>query len=213
MAIGFVRLRKDLPGWLLDDATKLKWYIDLLMLSAERDKGGIRKGQVTRTMHSLAKKWGVSVPLVSRFLKALDQQDLIILVKSDSQQMLQKALQQPLQIFVRDFNELRENALQKALQQPLQRESRKDDNFEGSERYVKFIKYLEVNTPYCYKNMTLPTEVEFYTLVEQYGARMVADIVKQIENRKDLRKTYTNLYMTMTNWLKNEMKRNNGTAI
>lgn len=37
---------------------------------------------------------------------------------------------------------------------------------------------------------------------------MIADTCLQIENRKDLRKKYINLYMTLLNWLK---RKENGT--
>lgn len=210
---GYVKIRKDLPAWLFDDPVKLRWYVDLMMLSCDKEKGGIKKMQVNMTMHTLAKRWGVSVPLVSRYLRALDQADLVILLKQEKYGSLQKALQEPLRIFVRDFSELREVALQKALQESLQVKKKSCSKMEGSERYVKFIGFLEKKAPYCYKNMTLPTEVEFYAMIEKYGAKTVAEICEQIENRKDLRKTYTNLYRTLLNWLDNEMKRRNGTTV
>lgn len=89
----------------------------------------------------------------------------------------------------------------------------KDNTGQRSERYDKFLKFLKKKTPYCYEHMKLPTEVEFYKLIDKYDPAMVAEIAEQIENRKDLRKTYTNLYRTLLNWLDNEMKRRNGAVI
>lgn len=70
--------------------------------------------------------------------------------------------------------------------------------------YGNFLKWLADNTPYCYKNLTLPTEAQFTRLKDRYGSKKVVEVARQIENRKDLRKKYANLYLTLNNWLKRE---------
>lgn len=52
------------------------------------------------------------------------------------------------------------------------------------------------------------TEKQFGMLRDKYGSGDVADVVMQLENRKDLRKKYTSLYLTLNNWL----RRKNGTT-
>lgn len=75
-------------------------------------------------------------------------------------------------------------------------------------RYGKFLLWMKQDTPYCYKNLTLPTEKQFEKLLNDYGGESVKDIVEEIENRKDKRKNYSNLNLTIRNWMKyREMKK------
>ena len=69
-------------------------------------------------------------------------------------------------------------------------------------RYGKFLLWMSQDTPYCYKNLTLPTEKQFERLLNDYGGESVKDIVEEIENRKDKRKNYSNLNLTIRNWMK-----------
>lgn len=69
-------------------------------------------------------------------------------------------------------------------------------------RYGKFLLWMRQDTPYCYKNLTLPTEKQFEKLLNDYGGESVKDIVEEIENRKDKRKNYSNLNLTIRNWMK-----------
>ena len=71
-----------------------------------------------------------------------------------------------------------------------------------SSRYGKFLLWMRQDTPYCYKNLTLPTEKQFEKLLDDYGGESVKDIVEEIENRKDKRKNYSNLNLTIRNWMK-----------
>lgn len=73
--------------------------------------------------------------------------------------------------------------------------------------FLKFNDWLKRNAPYCSnaKNFSSQiTEAEFLKLKEKYTGKRIADIIEQIENRKDLRKRYTNLYRTVLNWAKKE---------
>ncbi|MFK1881528.1 hypothetical protein ACIXEK_06730 [Bacteroides fragilis] len=71
--------------------------------------------------------------------------------------------------------------------------------------FLKFNDWLERKAPFCSnpKNFSSQiTEAEFLKLKEKYTGKQIADIIEQIENRKDLRKRYTNLYRTVLNWAK-----------
>lgn len=78
--------------------------------------------------------------------------------------------------------------------------------------YIAFRKWMKDNCPFCNnpKNFTASviTENEFLKLKELYTGKEIADVISEIENRKDLRKKYSNLYKTTSNWLKN--RNNNG---
>ena len=68
----------------------------------------------------------------------------------------------------------------------------------------KFNKWLAENAPYCAKNLKPLSECELKKLKVKYTGSQISSIIEQIENRKDLRKKYTNLYRTILNWAKNE---------
>lgn len=73
--------------------------------------------------------------------------------------------------------------------------------------YQKFQDWLGKHAPYCSNVKNFPsqiTETEFIRLKAKYTAKEIAETIEQIENRKDLRKRYTNLYRTVLNWLKRE---------
>ena len=48
------------------------------------------------------------------------------------------------------------------------------------------------------------TEKELDRLMETYTEKQIADVISQIENRKDKRKQYSSLYRTVLNWIKTE---------
>lgn len=62
--------------------------------------------------------------------------------------------------------------------------------------------WLQQNCPYIYSHYKLPTDTELAKLKTSYSSETIADTCSQIENRKDLRKKYSNLYRTLLNWLK-----------
>lgn len=73
--------------------------------------------------------------------------------------------------------------------------------------YLKFNEWMQRKAPYCSNHKNFPsqiTESELLKLKEKYSGQEIADIIEQIENRKDLRKRYTNLYRTVLNWAKKE---------
>ncbi len=93
------------------------------------------------------------------------------------------------------------------------KESPNGDEKEGSPSscahpdYIKFQDWMKRKAPFCCNPKNFPvqiTESEFFKLKAKYTGQEIADTIEQIENRKDLRKRYTNLYRTVLNWAKNE---------
>lgn len=82
-----------------------------------------------------------------------------------------------------------------------------DEYKERSDNLRKLDKWIEDNTPYIFANLKPLKQKEFDKLFERYGIKEICDTLMNIENRKDLRKRYTNLYLTLNNWLKNEFSR------
>ena len=79
-----------------------------------------------------------------------------------------------------------------------------------NEDYRKFRIWMNENCPYCNNPRNMPsstiTQAEFLKLKLEYSGRDIAETILEIENRKDLRKKYANLYRTTLNWLKNRNK-------
>lgn len=79
-----------------------------------------------------------------------------------------------------------------------------------NEDYRKFRIWMNTNCPYCNNPRNMPsstiTQSEFLKLKLEYSGRDIAETILEIENRKDLRKKYANLYRTTLNWLKNRNK-------
>lgn len=76
------------------------------------------------------------------------------------------------------------------------------DDENRSDVLKKFDGWIKANAPYVYANLEPLTEKEFESLRDKYNSKQIADTIEQIENRKDLRKRYKNLYRTLLNWLK-----------
>jgi hypothetical protein len=73
--------------------------------------------------------------------------------------------------------------------------------------FLKFNDWIKRKAPYCSNIKNFPSQIseqEFMKLKEKYTGKQIAETIEQIENRKDLRKRYTNLYRTVLNWAKNE---------
>ncbi len=76
-----------------------------------------------------------------------------------------------------------------------------------AENYEKFLKIVETEAPYVFKHLKLPTIGEFEKLKAKWEGTEIYNELLQIENRKDLRVRYVNLYRTLLNWLKNDYPR------
>ena len=90
-----------------------------------------------------------------------------------------------------------------------ERETRTQQPESTNPDYIKFNNWIQEKAPYCSNPRNFPhqiTEEEFIKLKKKYSGQQIADIVEKIENRKDLRKRYSNLYLTVNNWIKKEIE-------
>lgn len=95
--------------------------------------------------------------------------------------------------------------------------SKKKTKFEEeiitNEDYIKFRSWMKDNCPFCNNPKNFSSSIinqeEFLKLKDLYTGKEIADVILEIENRKDLRKKYSNLYRTVLNWLRNNNKNNN----
>lgn len=114
---------------------------------------------------------------------------------------------EPLTIHTVDKEEEKERNSKKESSNEDKKEAEASSPISSNVDYLKFNDWLEKKAPFCSnpKNFSSQiTEAEFLKLKEKYTGKQIADIIEQIENRKDLRKRYTNLYRTVLNWAKKE---------
>lgn len=81
----------------------------------------------------------------------------------------------------------------------------KEEKYQGrSDNLLKLDEWKKKYVPYIYNNIAPLSNREFEQLMKKYNIEQICDTLLQIENRKDLRKRYTNLYRTLLNWMKND---------
>lgn len=81
----------------------------------------------------------------------------------------------------------------------------KEEKYQGrSDNLLKLDEWKRKYVPYIYNNIAPLSNREFEQLMKKYNIEQICDTLLQIENRKDLRKRYTNLYRTLLNWMKND---------
>ena len=99
-----------------------------------------------------------------------------------------------------NINTIKEDTNVSKKENEIEIESKNDD-------YIKFRKWMKENCPFCDnpKNFASSriSEKEFEELKSKFTGLEIASVILEIENRKDLRKKYCNLYRTTLNWLKN----------
>ena len=75
------------------------------------------------------------------------------------------------------------------------------------ESYKKFLNWSKITTPYIATHLRPLTEKQFLNLKSAFGSELLGLTMENIENRKDLRKKYQDLYRTLINWCKRESER------
>lgn len=83
---GWIKISRDIVShWLWADAEKLQWWLDLLFMAAWEDKKTmhdshlftLHRGQIIASVAFLSNRWGKSHPTIIRFLKMLEDEQMI----------------------------------------------------------------------------------------------------------------------------------------
>ena len=75
----------------------------------------------------------------------------------------------------------------------------------------RFAAWLSSECPYIATHLKPITDAELDKLKQQFSTEAIMEVCHEMENRKDLRKRYTNLYRTLLNWLKKRNENNRTT--
>jgi DNA-binding transcriptional MocR family regulator len=207
--------------------TRMQAWIDLLLLANHSgqyfyirgNRVDVKRGEVAHSMESLAQRWRWSRGKVLRYISQLENSQMIVQQKSH---VITK-------LSITNYNTYQSDGTtdsttdgQQTVQQTDTNKNDKNDKNENKERetrtqqpkstnpdYIKFNNWIQKKAPYCSNPRNFPhqiTEEEFIKLKKKYSGQQIADIVEKIENRKDLRKRYSNLYLTVNNWIKKEIE-------
>lgn len=189
------------------------------------DKGKlviVKRGQIYASIRFLATAFGWSTKKVGNYIQMLETDKMIKreTVKETGQSVLTVCNYDKYNTIVSEketvrkqqgnAEETKSNTVNTVTKEILSIESIQKEPHGSSPShtdYEKFKDWLSRKAPYCSNPKNFPsqiTEDEFLKLKCNYTGQQIANIIEQIENRKDLRKRYTNLYRTVLNWLKKE---------
>ncbi|MCD7712085.1 MAG: hypothetical protein LUJ25_05105 [Firmicutes bacterium] len=73
--------------------------------------------------------------------------------------------------------------------------------------YEKFTQWLHNKASYCSNTRNFPIQIskeQFFQLKEKYTGKQIAKVILKIQNRKDLRERYSDLYITVLDWAEKE---------
>jgi len=227
---GWIKLHRkifDNPLYFSEPFTRMQAWIDLLLLANHSgqyfyirgNRIDVKRGEVAHSMESLAQRWKWSRGKVLRYISQLENSQMIVQQKSH---VITK-------LSITNYNTYQSDGTtdsttdgQQTVQQTDTNKNDKNDKNENKERetrtqqpkstnpdYIKFNNWIQKKAPYCSNPRNFPhqiSEEEFIKLKKKYSGQQIADIVEKIENRKDLRKRYSNLYLTVNNWIKKEIE-------
>ncbi len=227
---GWIKLHRkifDNPMYFSEPFTRMQAWIDLLLLANHSgqyfyirgNRIDVKRGEVAHSMESLAQRWKWSRGKVLRYISQLENSQMIVQQKNH---VITK-------LSITNYNTYQSDGTtdsttdgQQTVQQTDTNKNDKNDKNENKERetraqqpkstnpdYIKFNNWIQKKAPYCSNPRNFPhqiTEEEFIKLKKKYSGQQIADIVEKIENRKDLRKRYSNLYLTVNNWIKKEIE-------
>ena len=76
------------------------------------------------------------------------------------------------------------------------------DGYIPSKDFIKFQEWMKSYTPTVLKMKTQMTEENLSTLKLKYDSTLIAEKLTEMENKADLLKRYSSVYLTLRNWLK-----------
>lgn len=209
----FVKLYCDITEhWLWHDPVKLKWWLDIFLLS-QRTFVGCEKGEIPLGIADLAKRWKSSKSTVFRFIDRLSKSGLVrkvagkgadkeistmrIIVCSNEPYMSERS------IFGTNDEEAAKTSKPQTQDAPRKEQAKKTEPAPLDPDQAAFMESLKKNYP-SVMSMSQPLTYEQCSKLaaDGYSSEQIRSILSQMENYKGLCSKYKSAYLTASNWLK-----------
>lgn len=209
--INFVKLYCDITEhWLWRDPIKLKWWIDLVILS-QKPSAISKKGGIEIGITGLAKRWGASKPTVSRFVAKLRESGLL-----KTETSAENASMPPVKriiVCVSESYTSERNIFEAAgetideVPKTLPPKVKTSGNATTatllSSDQKEFLDGLKRDYPTVMAMQQPLTYEQCKKLSDAgYSSEQIRNVLSQMENYNDLRKKYKSAYLTASNWLR-----------
>lgn len=224
---GWIKVHKQLQDhWIWQDPIKLRWWLDILLTVNFKDaKVNVgfelyecKRGQSIHSLKWWAERWRVSKDSARNFLKLLEKDGMILhesLSKSTRITVCNYDTYQS-DLHVEQTKSKRRANDEQTISDPIEEEEEREEEKEKKEvgdtnteksKFDIFNEWLKKTYPAVSKLKRQMTETELQTIIEKYGRTALNDILMQMENKADLNKKYTSVYLTANNWLQRGTKK------
>ncbi|HBG40224.1 MAG TPA: hypothetical protein DDW85_02270 [Porphyromonadaceae bacterium] len=224
---GWIKTYRKLSEWeWYKDSHMVHLFIHLLIMANHEDKKWrgltLKRGQLVTSRNILSAQTGISDRSIRTCLERLkstneltiqssNKNSIITICNYDNYQSREDMSDQQNDQQTRQQATIKRPTIKQELKED--KKKRKEstttvvDEKSASPDFLKFNLWLAKNAPYCANPKNFEKQISeenFFRLKEKYNGEQIAFIIGQIENRKDLRKRYTDLYRTVLNWAKKE---------
>ena len=174
----------------------------------------IERGEIHASLRFLSDRWGWSVDKTLRYINRHKEKQEIKHRTQQGETLLMLCNYDKYNPLSNTDTYTKTNTDQYTDQTPTSTNNNKDNNVNKEKEgniwspeisdFEKFNIWIKENCEYCSnpKNIKQLSEKEFLKLKEKFGSCKIMESLLDLENRKDLRSRYSNLYRTLNNWSK-----------
>jgi hypothetical protein len=216
---GYIKLHRQILEWdWYNDPNTFRLFLHLLLKANHKDaswKGNlIKRGQRFTSINSLSEELKMSIKEIRTAEKKLINTSEIKVLGANNGTMIT--------ICKYDYYQSSEETAGQAMGQAkgkkgtskgqqtriIRKKQREEDLLEEKDTYIpsqdfiKFQNWMKNYTPTVLKMKTQMTEENLSTLKLKYDSTLIAEKLTEMENKADLLKRYSSVYLTLRNWLK-----------
>lgn len=219
MATGWIKVYRSIwdKGWSKKPEFVAVWLYLLKEATYERREifwNGksifIEEGQFITGRSKIAENTGVHESSVERILKTFEIEQQIEQRKTSTSRLISilnwNKYQEPEQCFEQPLNNERTTAEQRLNTKQEYKELKKRETVKKIEPVTPLQKFIAENLPNVSKITNQLTEKESERLIAKYPKELISDVLKAMENRKNLAKDYTSVNLTIQSWIKFRLK-------
>jgi len=216
---GYIKLHRQILEWdWYNDPNTFRLFLHLLLKANHKDaswKGNlIKRGQRFTSINSLSEELKMSIKEIRTAEKKLINTSEIKIIGANNGTMIT--------ICKYDYYQSSEETVGQAMGQAkgkrgtsegqqtriIRKKQREEDLLEEKDTYIpsqdfiKFQEWMKSYTPTVLKMKTQMTEENLTILKSKYDSTLIAEKLTEMENKADLLKRYSSVYLTLRNWLK-----------